>query len=360
MVVAMAIEAPIDRDANLIPLRKVLGYSVPGYIKVSRNAISFVAVKRMTAIQMNVLMSIIDALQCALIFNDCYPFQDTGEIEIPINWRAVSGHHQPKDVVKNILLMMDMKLAYQYSFQSVVTPVISNLISAALYRDGLYFVTIPGKALSWFLYCGKNVGFAKIERNVFLAISSPREKILYLVVMSHVDKETKMGTWEASVDDLRELLGYEKRDTFARINCRVIQPLIVHLKGYGSNYVLSVRQNKAMSGRKGKPAVEGVLFEIDGSHRLDECYEAALNMLSACWSVWHEHSKGRNTLYASEICRVLGDRITGFMRRCDRAGKKYKEEKEKTGKFDKQAFVCWRANTVAKILREDYGIEIYK
>lgn len=356
----MANEAPIERKVNLIQLRTVLGYSVPGYIKISRNAISFVAVKKMTSTQMNVLMSLIEALQNELIFTECYPFQDVGEVEIPINWRSVSSHHDPEEVVKSILLMMDMKLAYQFSFRSVVTPVISNLISAAVYRDGLYYITIPGKSLSWFLYCGKNVGFAKIERNVFRAISSAREKLLYLKVMSYVDKETKMGTWEASVDELRDLLGYERRDSFARINSRVIQPLIIHLKGYGSNYVLSVRQNKAMSGRKGKPAVEGVLFEIDGSHRLDECYEATLNMLTACWSVWHEHSKGRNTMYGSEICRVLGDRIPGFMRRCDRAGEKYKEEKEKTGKFDKLAFVCWRANTVAKILREDYGIEIYK
>ena len=356
----MAEEAPVERDANLIQLRKVLGFSVPGYIKVSRNAISFVAVKRMTAIQMNVIMCVIEALQNALIFNESYPFQDIGEIEIPINWRVVSGHHQPKDVLKNILLMMDMKLAYQYSFQSVVTPVISNLISTAEYRDGLYFVTIPGKALSWFLYCGKNVGFTKIERNVFFAISSAREKILYLKVMSYVDKETKMGAWEASVDELRDLLGYEKRDSFARINCRVIRPLMTHLEEYGSNYVMSVRQNRAMSGRKGKPAVDRVLFEIDGGHRLDECYEATLNMLTSCWSEWNHHSMGRKTVYGSEICRNLGDRIPGFMRRCDRAGEKYKERMEKAGKYDALAFICWRANAVAKILREDYGIEIYK
>lgn len=356
----MAEGASIERNVNLIPLRKVLGYSVPGYIKVSRNAVHFVAVKRLTTIQMNVLICIIEALQNALIFNDCYPYEDIGEIEIPINWRVVSGHHQPKDVVKSILLMMDMKLAYQYSFQSVVTPVISNLISTAVYRDGLYFVTIPGKALSWFLYCGKNVGFAKLERNVFFAISSPREKLLYLKMMSNVDKDTKMGTWEASVDDLRELLGYEQRDTFARINCRVIRPLMTHLEEYGSNYVIHARQNKRMSGRKGKPAVDGVLFEIDGSHRIDECFQATADLLTTCWSVWNSKAKAHLPITSPEICHSLGDRIPGFIRRCNRAGEKYKEKMEKSGKYDSRAFVCWRANIVAKILREDYGIDVYK
>lgn len=356
----MAEMAIIERTADVIPLRKVLGFSIPGYIKVSRNTIRFVAVKQMNAIQMNVIMTIVDALQQALFYADCYPYKDSGEVEILIPWRTICGHHNPKDVLPSILKMLDMKLAYHYTFKSEVSPVIANVISSAEYRGGQYYITVPGKALSWFLFCGKNVGYAKIERHIFLAISSVREKTLYLRLMSHVDKETKMGTWEASVDDLRELLGYEQRDTFARINCRVIRPLMTHLEEYGSNYVIHARQNKRMSGRKGKPAVDGVLFEIDGSHRIDECFQATADLLTTCWSVWNSKAKAHLPITSPEICHSLGDRIPGFIRRCNRAGEKYKEKMEKSGKYDSRAFVCWRANIVAKILREDYGIDVYK
>lgn len=352
--------ALIERTTDVIPVRKVLGYSVPGYIKVSRNAIHFVAVKQMNAIQMNVIMTIVDALQKALIYANCYPYKDIGEVEILIPWRAVCGHHDPKIVLPSILTMLNMKLAYRYTIENEVSPVITNVISSAEYRGGQYYITVPAKALSWFLYCGKNVGYAKIERHVFLAISSVREKTLYLRLMSQVDQNTKMGTWDASVDDLRELLGYEMRDTFARINCRVIRPLMAHLEEYGSNYVIHARQNKRMSGRKGKPAVEGVLFEIDGSHRFDECFQAAAELLTTCWSVWNSKEKAHLPITSPEICHSLGDRIPGFIRRCNRAGEKYKEKMEKSGKYDSRAFVCWRANIVAKILREDYGIEVFK
>lgn len=348
-----------QRDAkNIVPWEKGSNYAISKPFIVSRNTLTFLGISKckLSTPQLNTLMNICKALQKEQIFEESFPYQYHGEVEIPISLKLVSGCHDSEDVMPSIIDLMNVKIQYIYEFKGMAFG-IANLISSVEYRDSTLFVTISGKALPWYLYCGKKVGYAKIEGNAFFKISTPREKVLYSHLMMFIDAKTNSGKREMSIQELRELLGYGKNVKFGRINARVIKPLINHLNKYGSCYVLRTHHLSAQ-GRNGRPAVESVIFELDGVQKQNNCYEDVIKLISICRTYWSQKSSDDKLMLTPNILNALGECIPAFYAKCERAciERKKSMEKERT---NKDAFPYWRANLVAKILREDYGIDVF-
>lgn len=322
---------------------------------VSRNTLLFCQSSQLNTTQLNVIMNICKALQHEIIFGDSFPFQYRDEVVISICLNFVSGCHTYKDVMPSIIDLAKVKISYSYEFKGMATNNV-NLISSVEYCNGSFLITVSGATLPWYLFCGKGVGFAKIETNVFFNISSPREKKLYSYLVMYVDSETMIASKEISIQELRTLLGYSDEVPFGRINARVILPLIQHLKDKGSCYALRVRRSDTHS-RRGRPATKNIIFELNGAQKNEDSYEDALRLLSDCYNHWPHKDKEHKPMNPCVILKNLGGDVFTFFAKCERAGTEYKKKKQK--EMNSGGYKIWRANTVKKILREDYGIDVY-
>ena len=343
------------RQANEIVPSESAYYSGPGTITVSRNTVSFSALTAMSTPQINALIGIISALQKELMYGEKCFSHFSGSLEVPIQISKISRSHSIREVKSALLSLLDIKIVYAHTFDGMVTGV-ANLISAVECRSGRFYLTVSGKALPWFLFCGKNVGFARIELHVFLQIASVREKLLYLRLMSFVDAKTEFGAPSVSVRDLRVWLGYGEDETMSRINARVIQPLLRHLTEYHSRYSLRVRYDYDRKGQRGKPAIGSVMFLIDSSARNKEVYESAHKLLSRCWSIWQSHCS--SPLNPSIILSRLEDNISSFLAKYARAVEKHHAQKRESDSGVVEENV-WKANLIKKILIQDFGINVY-
>lgn len=347
------------RNACDISPGMTISYSDPGFITVSRNTISFSALTTMSVPQLNMLITIIKTLQREMVFGAKFPFQYTGEVEIPISLQDVSGCHSYEDVKPAILSLMDLKLIYSHEFDGMVAGV-TTMISAVEYRNGRFFVAVSGRALPWYLFCGTKVGFARIEPHVFSKLSSVREKILYLRLMSFVDNKTQIAEKRVSVQELREWLNYGNNEPIGRVKCRVIEPLIKHLNDYRSRYFIQLRYDTVQTGRQGKPAIGSVLFIVNGKVKSNEAYEQALNTISGSWDYWR--SSWPNPMNTAIILRKLGDDgIPSFNAKIVNAcSKRAAKAEKKNQKIETIIEKKWLANLVAKILLEDFKINVYE
>ena len=346
------------RDACNISPDMTISYSDPGLIKVSRNTMSFSALTTMSVPQLNVLMTIIRALQRQIEYGAAFTSQYTGEVEIPIQLRVISGCHSYEDVMPAIMALMNVKLIYSHEFDGMVAGV-TSMISAAEYRAGRIYVVVPGRALPWYLFCGRNVGFARIEHDVFVQLSFAREKILYLKLMSYVDYKTQKSETRVSVQELRKWLNYSNNEPFGRIKSRVIEPLIKHLQKYGSRYTIQPEYQTIKSGQKGKPAIGSVVFFVNGQAKSQEDYEHALQLLTKCWNCWSSHRP--NPMNSAIILQKLGDSIPSFNTKIYNARSRRAAKSEKRNQdVNANINIMWLANLVKKILQDDYHIDIYE
>lgn len=345
------------RQASDIRPNVSIMYTRPGVINVSRNVISFISITKLTVPQINTLVSIIWGLQKEMIYGTECETNFSGEIEIPIAPKSISGSHSFKSVEAALLALMNLKLVYAHNFKGMVAGVV-NMISSVEYRKGQFYLAITGKALPWFLFCGHNVGFAKVEPLIFLKISAVREKILYLILMTFVDAKNLSTRLRITAAEIRAKLQYNESVPMSRIIIRVIRPLIGHLKEYGSRFTVQVEYDTVHSGRRGKPAIESVCFIVDGAKKTGEMYETVLEMLSSCWSIW---KSAKNTpMNTAIILHRLGDNKSELYAKVIDAVTKRNAKAEKEGKkIDAKATAIWKANLVKKILREDYGIDVY-
>lgn len=342
------------RQANEIVLNDRAYDSGFETITVSRNMVSFSNLTTMSTPQINALICIIRALQKELMYGEKCFYRFEGNVVVPVRIDNISRSHSISKIKSALESLKDLKIVYAHEFEGIVKKK-ANLISSSDRLSGRFCLTVSGIALPWFLFCGKNVGFARIEFHVFIQIASAREKLLYLRLMSFVDANKRYGAPSVSVQNLRDWLGYDKDEPYSRINARVIQPLLQHLTDYGSRYSINVRYDYDRKGQRGKPAICKVIFVIDGSKTDTEMYERALNLLSHCWSIWQRNCS--SPLNSSIILDKLGDNTSTFLSQYTFAVEKRYAKKGGIGVGEEK---YWKANLIAKILKQDYGINVYE
>lgn len=341
----------------------IRSYSAAGFIHISRNATTFVSKEKMTAAQVNLLIAIIEAIKKYMVYGSAYPFQDSTEVEVKIHWDVISYRHGPKDTMESLLSLMNMKLVYYYAFKGMARTGVANLISSVEYDDGYYYVRIPSKALPWYLYCGQDVGFARIERHVFYAIRSVPEKLLYLKLMSVVDREKQIGYWEAPVSELRDVMNLGAGTAISRMMSRFVRPLVEELNSLRSIYSIEADLIKDTNHKgRGHPSFTGVMFTVEISRGASaNLFKEAHYLLSSCWDEWGRRAKG-TPLSAATIAQLLEqeDRLGEFMRKCLRVSEVIRKKVEKEGNGDTPEYRLHMARAVAKILRDDYGINVFQ
>lgn len=341
----------------------IMSYSATGFIHASRNAITFVSMAKMTASQINLLFAIIDSVKKYMVYGSVYPFADLSEVEVKIHWDVISYRHGPNVTLNSLLALMDMKLVYSYTFKGMGKTGVANMVSSVEYENGYYNIRIPSKALPWYLFCGQNVGFARIERHVLYAIRSVPQKLLYLKLMSVVDRVKKIGYWNASVSELRAVMNLGAGTAISRMMTRFIRPLLNDMNTLRSIFSIEANLIKDTHHKgKGHPPFTGVMFTVGiGRASSANLYEEAHTLLMKSWEVWSRRANGK-VMDAVTIAHKLEhiDRLNEFMGKCGRVSETIRKKVEKKGKGGTQEYRYMMTNSVAKILREDYGIDVYK
>ena len=360
-----SLQGEVDAGTRLQPIvpNTIMSYSAAGFIHVNRNATTFVSMAKMTAAQINLLIAIIESIKSYTVYGNSYPFKDTHEVEVKIHWDVISCGHHPKVTEDSLISLSDIKLVYSYAFKGMGRTGVANIVSSIEYCDGYYYVQIPSKALPWYLYCGQKVGFARIERHVLYAIRSVPEKLLYLKLMSVVDREKKVGYWEASASELRDVMNLGDRTTISRMISRFIRPLVDDMTHYRSVYSIEANPSKDTHHKgKGHPSFKGVMFTVMNSREPSEgLFETAMYVLRECYKIWTSSGKGK-VMPANMIVYNLenGEQLNAFVSKCERVSEVIRKKVEKKGNGDTQQYRLQMASTVAKILREDYEIEVFE
>jgi hypothetical protein len=89
-------------------------------------------------------------------------------------------------------------------------------------------------------------------------------------------------------------------------------------------------------------------------------FKEAHYLLSSSWDEWGRRAKG-SPLSAATIAQLLEqeDRLGEFMRKCLRVSEVIRKKVEKEGNGDTPEYRLHMARAVAKILRDDYGINVF-
>lgn len=324
-----------------------------GNIRVNRNVITFLGIWKLSTPALNTLISIIDALKQYIVIGETFQMAEMNDLQVNIPWNNISARHEPALTLKNIIPLMDMKVFYSYSFGGMDSMGVVHVIDQAEYSAGMYHIRIAAKALPWYVFCGKKVGFANIEKTVFFSIKSSRLKVLYLMIMANVDAREKCGIRTFTVEELRTILGLDSTPFF-KIKQAVIKPLIGVFDQDFSYYRLSVTE-EVRGGCVGRPSVDKIFFSVKSKTTGEEDYVRVHQLVSSCISALERY--GRPLRTPIEIADALdrnGD-LGAFLCKMSLA-----EGRAQKKACDGQTNLWLRANRAAKILREDFGEEVYK
>lgn len=312
-------------------------------ITVSRNVLAYVP--DMSVMQTNTIIAIMDGLYNCMQFGPAYVGDNMQEIVLPIPYQVVGKTHDPEKILEMISNLMRLQVKYAFAVPGADTEVVSNLISSVFKKNGKFFVAIPPAALPFYLFCGHSVGFAKAERDVLLAFSSNRQKYLYLAMAEKVDIKTKRGVLRLPLDDFSKF-GLPENCSAAAIKQKLIAPFQNKLKECRSALSFELKTHYVSSCSRGRPRIDAFEFVItmDKSSSESDDYIHVYNylkrMLDLIQAPKLSAMQVADTLQNMGAMQDFIAKISRFMNKHDNCNKHH------------------QANTVRRILNDDYEIEI--
>ena len=313
-------------------------------IRLTRNILS--AIGQLSALQMNCIVSIADALQPCLA-NDVDRCQARGEIIIPIPFSAVGEGRDRRRMLKDLSGLLDVKVRYALPISGIDSDVTTVLVSSVIRHEGRFMVTIPQAALPIYLYLGRSVGFAQVERDIFLRLPSVNQKRLHLLLCNIIDAKSLCGTLVMSPAQLAAELGLPSSYKFPQLRQNVILPYIHSLKTMGSRISVKDIYDSDLTDKVGRHPITSIKL-IAGpsqpSHGAKEAYTIVYSFIS-------------------KYIRHFADAKMSALAVCDKLEAQGLTEDfaTKTNKYlatHKDAVARHTANVMRTILREDYGIAV--
>ena len=340
-------------DIKLITPREVKTYTAPGRLRVSRNALALADNDDITGIQLNVIFGIIDALQSSVRYDAGFDFPNTKFIEIRLRRDIVSRHNDPKLILESVSPLIKTSVSFQYVQNGKITTIgEAALISMMEFKEGHYYVYVPCSTLPLFLYAGKTVGFAQIERSIFYSLSLSQKR-LYLRLASVFDSRSKTARLCLTVDEMKSVMHLSKDKKFNSIHAKILKPMMVRINAGDSPYHLDI-QMISEKGKRGHPAVSEILLTLIPTLDDKENTMEALRYLCSCQNIWRQSEQ--KPITSDSILERLGGETPIFAATC-----KYNYSiLQKKHKEDRGRLLSLFAYSVRKVLLDDYSIDIYE
>ena len=227
----------------------------------------------------------------------------------------------------------------------------TRIISGVSYSVGHFFITVPGEAVPFLLYCGQGVNYFLIEKPVFFKIKKLPHKLLYLFIVSRINKASPRSYIDIFVEDLYLRMGICSAIPLSSLVQKYLQTFPEVLKESGSHYIVEfhLMRKRGYTGRTGRKPIEKVQFVVQNKEREagdDDLLAATVDQFVKLLS---KYSPQKKVTLTSLIEKVEQTGKAGeFLDKMTRIGRKAERDKNWV-KF---------TNTAAMILREDFDIII--
>ena len=233
----------------------VIGNGRGKVLKVTKNLRSNLV--GLNAPQANLIINIADGVLYMLQFNNTYKPGPMTEIKLAIPYHNIGRKNDYQELYQSALALMDRKIQYVRAIPGYECTVVATLISSVIKTPGKLLVTIPEAALPFYLFCGKTVGYSKLERDVVLNFHSVTHKMLYLLMAEKIDANTEVGTCRLMIEDIHRELGLLACRNSTYIRRKVLEAFKLTLEQSQSAYRFSYTPITEKTGRKGQPRVCG-------------------------------------------------------------------------------------------------------
>ena len=152
---------------------------LPERITVSRNVL--MTASDFDAFEMNIIAILLFILRPFMYLADKIP--DPGEFFLRFSF--FSGRHvKREELVERINKLRLKEVRYRITTPGVNLQVITGLFSSIVVSTGGVLARVTPEAIPWLLYIGRGVGYAQVEPELFLEMSSVYHKRLYLILCS--------------------------------------------------------------------------------------------------------------------------------------------------------------------------------
>lgn len=234
---------------------------LPGYISVSRNVLG--AASDFDAFELNIIVILFVHLRSCMYVTNILPNPE----DIFLRFSDFSGRHvRREELVKRVNALRLKEIRYSISIPGVNLQVITGLFSSVVVTIGGVLARVSSEAIPWLLYIGRGVGFAQIEPELFIEMSSVYYKRLYLFLCYKLFNG--LASFSVSREKLYEDVGIPTGTPVHDVMSRYLSGFQKYLDEKGSRYQFSFEPNTHSSVFKaGRPSI--VSFAIVFSLRAE-------------------------------------------------------------------------------------------
>ena len=312
-------------------------------VPFSRNTYS--SVKELSSIQINGMAAIFDAMNRKKILSfDIKNVPDIStELVLDLPNSAISSQHDAGRIKAEMEALRKRVIQYQYPIAGIPADVSAPLVSTVIRHGSSCRVTIPVASLPWYLCM--SVGFYNIELGIVRGLKSAQQKRLYITMLSKVNNATKEAVKKFTLKELAAEIGANTtKVTYAEL-CKIINPLIVFMKE-NSRFEMNMSVDYAHCIRSGRPAVEFIRLKVRKKDKdVSDCETYVLNNLNTYISILK--AKDTKIINATQIFADMQERDL------------IEEYKDKVLKLGTDINMYKKANTIKKILIDDFRLDIY-
>ena len=295
-------------------------------------------------------MVVVDALQKGVEFGNEWSGTQLTEIVVPIPFGVIGAGRDRKRLQDELEKLLSIQVKYSRPIPGSQLDVTSTIVSSVIRRDGQFFVTIPPTSLPFYLFCGHSVGFLQVERDILLRLPSANQKLLHLFLAEKIDAKSKSGILSLSPSEIINRLGLSMTYPTSSLLQNIILPYITNINRSASCYSLNLNKIMDPARRRGRPRTKTI--QITANPRKDD--EGKSEQFIVVHNFLDKHMKGLDhpTMSPIGICEQLEkDGLLGdFTWRMS----KFQQKEKDAGTVN----VRHTANTIRKVLREEYNIII--
>ena len=271
---------------------------------------------------------------------------DSGEKRVFLDISAFKrGNENRKTLVDRLRELRKKEIKYSLSVPGFTCSVFTGLFSSVTdIQGGAVGVTVSNEAVPWLLYVGKGVGFSYVERSLFIELQGVIKKRMYLFLCSKMSKN--YASFRISLEDFIDAVG-SAPGTKANTILKTLNGLRDALKSKGSRYILSYNSITETKGR-GRPRIIGVqiVFKLHPELCIPDAQleQTVLNQVQNYYSILPQNKRNLDitSLFSEIVERKISEDLYDKLVRLKQIDEPHL----------KKAYI------LAKILREDYGIEL--
>lgn len=297
------------------------------------------------AFELNIIVFLLVILRPFMYVADKIP--DPGEFFL--RFSSFSGRHtERKELVSRINKLRVMEIRYHLTTPGANLQVITGLFSSIVVTTGGVLARVSPEAIPWLLYIGQGVGYAQVEPELFLEMTSIYYKRLYLILCAKLYNGFSGFTIQR--EQFYEVFGIPKGTPVHDVITRYLCGFQEYLETHGSRYSYGFESQYRPGPKAGHPTIVSfrMIFKVrpeflDKAKKQEPSAES-FNILSRL--IPFVKQKRPVVMTPIEICNKLVDK--GLSEAFVQAMSAYSKNSE-----------VHQANTLPLILKDRFNIDIF-